>query len=87
MRLPVPISVLFNAALLLGCTGVAAQGKVDAANEAVMPSVTAPAVRDPADQSYRIMISGMELFERGRASAPPVSSAGHGGLGKLRAGR
>ena len=70
MRMPARMGFLINAALLLACTAVSAQGKGESATEAVMPSVTATAVRNPVDKSYRKMIQGMDLFERERAHAP-----------------
>ena len=56
-------------ALALVCCGALAQSKP----EVVLPSVSATAVRDPVDKSYRKMLRGMDLFEEKQAMAPNAS--------------
>ena len=70
MRSPSPAGAALNFALLLACTAVSAQEKTGAPADAVLPSVTATAVRDPVDKSYRKMLKGMDLFEEQHGMAP-----------------
>jgi len=56
-----PAIALLISALLLACANAQAQDK--GAAEAVLPSVTTTATRDPVEKSYRKIISGMDLFE------------------------
>ncbi len=58
---------LFPLLLLLAVTTVSAQERAPA-----LPSVTitAKALRDPVEKSYRRMVSGMDLFQRRQALAP-----------------
>jgi hypothetical protein len=56
-------------ALALACCGAFAQTKP----EVQLPSVSATAVRDPVDKSYRKMLKGMDLFEEKQSMAPNAS--------------
>ncbi len=56
-------------ALALVCCSAFAQSKPDVE----LPSVSATAVRDPVDKSYRKMLRGMDLFEEKQVMAPNAS--------------
>jgi len=59
-------------ALICACAIASAQdqGKEP---QTVLPPVTATAMRDPVEKSYRKMIGGVELFEKMRSLAPQAS--------------
>src|SRR4051812_7498077 len=64
------LSLSGAAHLVLSCVCMAAVAQDQGAGEAVLPSVTATAVGDPVDKSYRRMVRGMDLFEAKHAMAP-----------------
>ena len=70
MKSSSPARVVLDFALLLACSAVFAQDQAGAPADAVLPSVTATAVRDPVDKSYRKMLKGMDLFEEQHGMAP-----------------
>jgi hypothetical protein len=72
MEFPRPARIALAAALLLLGGAASAQDKA-APPDTVLPSVTATAVRDPVDKSYRKMLKGMDLFEQKHAMAPNAS--------------
>src|SRR4051812_49021282 len=67
------LSLSGAAHLVLSCVCMAAVAQDQGAGEAVLPSVTATAVGDPVDKSYRRMVRGMDLFEAKHAMAPKAS--------------
>ncbi len=61
------------ASLALAGAPALAQSIAQPKPDVVLPSVSATAVRDPVDKSYRKMIHGMEVFEQNRARAPSAT--------------
>ncbi len=61
------------ASLVLAGAPALAQPIAQAKPDVVLPSVSATAVRDPVDKSYRKMIHGMEVFEQNRSRAPSAT--------------